>query len=213
MIINLWNEHFKPFVNSEWFCNTYEYWYVWDLTFTLFKCALSKWITRVSRDASTRREMVHNLTNGVQTTCSRTWIFTFVVYASKAWGTIRVEDAFWSATFIRISNVITNAWTSARTILFSTDCVGAAWTRRAWSWNFNWIILTYFRTIAERIARITSQAITHWCMTNNLALCIYSTSIWTGIFTLLINASQMTGAFWIADTFRFTIRWASDHFW
>ena len=157
--------------------------------------------------------MVYNLTNSIQATCSRTRIFAFVVNASKAWRTIRVQNAFGSATFVRIANIVFYASASACAVLFSTESV---WTTRTWwtrSWNFNRVdFLANQRALTKRITSIASQTIAHRCMTNNFALSIESASIWTRIFTFLVDASQVTRAFWVADTFRLAIRWVSDHF-
>lgn len=49
-------------------------------------------------------------------------------------------------------------------------------------------------------------------MTDNFTFSVETTRIRTGIFTFLIDASQVTGAFWVTYTFGFAIRWVSYHF-
>lgn len=61
--------------------------------------------------------MVNDLAIRVLSASSRTRIDTFASYASLVRWTIRVEDTFRSATFVRVSYVIPNAGTGTGSIL------------------------------------------------------------------------------------------------
>jgi hypothetical protein len=72
--------------------------------------------------------------------------------------------------------------------------------------------LTNQRTLTKRITSVSIQTVTHGSVAHNFAFCIKTTCIWTRIFAFLVDASQMTRAFWVTDTFGFTIRWVAYHF-
>lgn len=165
----------------------YEYFYF--LTFVLFEIALSIRVSRITRDTWARREMVDNLTNSIQATCSRTRIFTLIAYTSKTRGAIRIQNTFGPATFIRITEIPTYTCASTRTILFSTNSI---WSTRTW-WarisNFYRVILSHNWTLTKRITSVSVYTVAHRSMTNNFAFSIETTSTCTRIFALLIYAS------------------------
>lgn len=41
----------------------------------------------------------------IATTGARTWILTLGSYARKISGTVSIDDAFWSASFVGVSNI------------------------------------------------------------------------------------------------------------
>lgn len=168
----------------EW---TERWWY--DLTFFLSKIALSIGISRITRKTWTRRKMIDDLTNGVLATCSWTRVFALISNTCETWWAIRVQNTFRSTAFVRVSNVISDTCTSTSSILFSTNSIRSTRTWRTWGRNFNRIVLSNNWTLTKRITSVSSKTITHWRVTDYLALSIETTSIWTWIFTFLVDAS------------------------
>lgn len=161
----------------------------WVLTFTLFECTLTEGIASITRETSTRRQMINNLTDCVLSACSRTRVFAFVINARKTWWTIWVQDTLRSTTLIGISEISVQTSASTSAILFSTNGVCSTRTRWAWICYFNWIILSYLGTISEGVSRISRKTIAHWSVANDFAFCVRSTSIRAWIFTFLIDTS------------------------
>ena len=95
--------------------------------------------------------MINNLTHSIQATCSRTWIFAFTIDTSKVRRTIRVQNAFRSATLIRISNIITDTSASTSAILFSTYSVLPTRSRNAWLQSFGYDIGCNFQNLLPLI--------------------------------------------------------------
>lgn len=114
----------------------------WDLTFILLESTLSEWISGVPRNTSTRRQVIDNLADGIEATSSGTGVFAFVVDASEVGRTIRVQNAFWSAAFVGVSDIVGLTSTSTSSVLFFADCIGATRTGRAGSCYFDWIVLS-----------------------------------------------------------------------
>lgn len=128
----------------------------WILTFILFKTALSERIAGVTRNTCTRRKMIHNLANSIQATCSRTRILAFVSNTCKTWGTIGIQNAFRSTTFIRVSEIIIYTCASTCTVLFTTNGIWTARTRSARSRNFYRIVLSNEGTLTKRISSVST---------------------------------------------------------
>lgn len=70
------------------------------------------------------------------TTSTGTRINTLISNTRLIGRTIRVQYAFWSANFVRVTNVFGNARARSGIVLFLTNCVGTAW-RRDTGRNFN----------------------------------------------------------------------------
>jgi hypothetical protein len=183
----------------------------WDLTFVLLENTLPEWISGVTRYARAGWQMIDNLTDGILATSSGTRIFAFAVDASKVGRTIRVQDTFGSAAFIRVSDIIAHASASTSSVLLFAYCIGTARTGRARSSDFHWIVLANFRAVTEWIAGVATDAIAHRSVTDNTAFSVLTTSVGARVLALLVDASQVTRAFRVADAFRLAVRRISDH--
>jgi len=97
------------------------------------------WVTGITWITNAWCDMVNHLTICIQTTRSGTRILTFVLYTSFNRWAICINNALWSTTFIRISEITRQTTTRASIILFSTLCICST---RGWS-TWVWIISYY----------------------------------------------------------------------
>jgi hypothetical protein len=72
----------------------------------------------------TNRYMIGDSTNSVDTARSRTRIFTLVPDASSVHWTIRICQAFWSATLVRISVVFWQTFADGVTVFGAASSIG-----------------------------------------------------------------------------------------
>lgn len=68
--------------------------------------AEQKWISSHLRWTVANWYMVHTITQGTNTTCSCTWIFTFIIDASTVIRTICVKNTLWSTCQVRVTKVL-----------------------------------------------------------------------------------------------------------
>lgn len=95
------------------------------------------------------RSMVVDFAFCVYTTRSRARISTFIIETCFVHCTIAVRYTFWSATSIRITEILGKTCTRSDSILFATKCVSATWWRitrmpfflNRWHWN----VIVYLR--------------------------------------------------------------------
>jgi len=94
--------------------------------------AVSEWISGISRLTATCRYMIDDFTNRINTACSWTRVLTSVSYASSIGCTIRIDYAFRSTTFVRISVEIGQASAGSWARNFATHSICATRWRLAW---------------------------------------------------------------------------------
>lgn len=86
--------------------------------------------------------MANNVALRIRTTCSNTWIFTFVTDTSQIAGAIGIHDTF-RPTIWRSTNIILYAWTDGSWIVYTTNRVWSAWW---WdTWIRSWYIKSRWR--------------------------------------------------------------------
>lgn len=94
----------------------------------------SERISRKSRHATARRQMINNLTLCISCTSAGTRIRAFVIDAGPVWRTVRVQSTLRPATFVRISYKFRNACARSGSILFFANRV---WSARGWHARVN----------------------------------------------------------------------------
>lgn len=93
--------------------------------------------------------MIIDATFSVHTAYTRTWVFTFVIYASSIFRAIGIEYAFWSTFYVWITIVINKARTRSDTMSFFANSIcSTRWSRtRAFILWFDsykiWYIVNY----------------------------------------------------------------------
>lgn len=166
--------------------------------------------------------MIHYLTFGILATTSAARILAFVSNTRFVRRTVRVKNAFWATSFVRITVVLRQTLTRTGTILLSAIGIWAAGIG-----NTRCGLLVYGLSLdcaqSERIANISGQTDTHRSVTNNATLGILCTWIWTWILAFIVDASKVASAFGIRNAFGSTVwcrankarqtwarRWISD---
>jgi len=95
--------------------------------------ACSKRISNVSLDAGAGWYMVQNPAHCINTTHPWTGINAVQLLACFVRGTIRVDNTFWSACYIRVAKVIRNTLACCSSVVSgATYSIRATWRRTAW---------------------------------------------------------------------------------
>lgn len=89
--------------------------------------AVLEGIAAVTGNARASRSMVNDLTLGELSASTGARILTFGLYASLGGYAIRVDNAFRPTSFVRIADVIEQARTRSRAVLFLANGVKTAW--------------------------------------------------------------------------------------
>lgn len=144
--------------------------------------------------------MVDHLTDGANSTSTRTRIDTFLVDTSFVQSTLVGWDAFRSATW----------WTTNKswyTRAHSLSVNFSALTVRSARWrvtrilrNFWWYLLA----TNEGVSLITEQTSARWNVVDYWAFCVLSASSRTWIYALLSYTSFISRTIVVEDTFRST---------
>lgn len=179
------------------------------LTLIFGNATISIRISSVTLSTCTRRKMIHYLTFGILATTTTARILAFVSYTGFVRRTIRVNDAFWSTSFVWITKVLRQTLARSYTILLSAISVWTAGIRNARCGLFiDWWLLN--GTLSEWISNVSGQANTHGSVANNATLGILCTRVRTRILAFIVDASKVTSALSIRDTFGTTI-WCSSN--
>lgn len=64
-----------------------------------------KWISRHLKWTEADWYMIHSFTLSTNTTCSSTWIFTFIIDAGTVVRTVSVENTLWPTCQVRVTKV------------------------------------------------------------------------------------------------------------
>lgn len=174
--------------------------------------AICKWISSITFTAETYGYMIDHIAFCILCTRINTWINAFRSYTSLISVAVRVVQAFWPTTLIRITLILWNTSTlTARTIRVGPT---RTWvTQVFWFWWFGCRIkkilltltsekkhfpkkLTWFYRIAT-YKWISSVINVTWANRNmilNMALCIKTTRAFTGIPAFLIYACLLKTA-------------------
>lgn len=99
------------------------------LTFGWHQAAKVKWVSSESGSTNATRQMVYDLAVCILTASSGAGIYTLVSNTSFIWGAIRVKDAFGSAAFVGVPEVVGETAAGTGTILFTADRIRATGRR------------------------------------------------------------------------------------
>lgn len=175
------------------------------LTLIFGNATISVWISSVTLSTCTRRKMIHYLTFSILTTTASARILTFVSNTCFVRRTIRVKNTFWATSFVWITKVLGQTLTRSYTILLSAICV-----RAAWIWYARCGLFIDRRllngALSKWISHISGQTNAHGSVTNDATLGILCTWIRTWILAFIVNASKITSAFCVRNTFGTTVR-------
>lgn len=97
-----------------------------------------RWIANESRKTCARRSMICYVTFGIDSTNTRTWVYTFLVDTSFGFGAICIEDTFRTTFNIRISFIFRDTTARTSPILFLANCINATRARITRHWDFKW---------------------------------------------------------------------------
>lgn len=161
-------------------------------------------ISLVTDEAITRRQMIDYMTLSILATSTRTWILAFVLYASLIRRTISIQNAFRSASFVRISKVFRQTLARSCTVLFTTNSIWATWARVAWVYILRFRVSLYW-TITEWISGMTSCTNACRSVTYNVTFSVCATESRARIFTFLVNAGQVACTLWTGDALGSTV--------
>lgn len=127
---------------------------------------------------------------------------TFGLHAGTIRRTVRIQDAFWPATLVRIAHVLGKTDASAGAVLFATQRIRAARTRNAWRQRgvMHDRRLLY-GTVAERIADVTRNTDAHGGVRDDATFGVCSAHARTRIDAFVANASQVVGTFGVRCAF------------
>lgn len=94
--------------------------------------AVSVRISSVTNTASTWRNVMYDLTLGILSTSTRTWILAFVSNAGTIRWTVWVHYTFGTTSFVWVSKVLRETLASANIVLFATNGIRSTRTRHTW---------------------------------------------------------------------------------
>lgn len=178
-------------------------------------------ITSISLRTGANWTMISNLTLGIDATCSRTRIDTFLIVASFILWTFWACDTLWSTSW-RSTNISEDTWANSLTIDLSTLGVWSTRRRltrigfnRGWRTNMHklttmqmtksfWIHTMIRSTLNKCISTHARRTRTHWYVINHITNSILSTRSRAWIDTFISNTRLITRAVIVYDTFRST---------
>lgn len=114
----------------------------WELL-TSYWCADLEGITSCTLRACADRYVIGHHTHCRHTTCTRTWILTFVTNTGSIHCTVWTYKTFWPTTFIRVSVILWYALTHSKWVLYTTTSIWStrwwvAWISCWWWWRWSW---------------------------------------------------------------------------
>lgn len=175
---------------------------------------MDNWFSRL---ATTRREgvtnvslwtaadgvVVDNVTLGVDSTNSNTWVLAAKIDTGKAWCTLAVDDTLWPASR-RSSEVAREASAHWSTLLFSTVRIGTTRGWLAWINGLCWAnYLRNGRTLGEWISCVSRMTRADSVVVGDRALCIDATRSGAGVDTFCADTCLVIRAIVIEKTFGF----------
>lgn len=83
-------------------------------------------IPSVTGQAAARRLMINHLALSIYATSAYARILALIIYTSFCVNAIRVLNAFWSASLVRISRVIRQTGARTSSVSFFADCICTA---------------------------------------------------------------------------------------
>lgn len=89
--------------------------------------AACHWIANVASVAGAQWRMINNLALGIVATSSGTRIHAFAIYTGPIRRTFAVQNAFWAAFDVRITEIFWYTRTSSSTIVLLTNGICSAW--------------------------------------------------------------------------------------
>ena len=137
--------------------------------------------------------MVSNKTWGKGTTHSRTRIHTVLINAGLISGTLCINNTLWLALHIRISSVVSNAFTRCSSTIFWTLCINSTRWGIARLDDFNWPrSCSWSVTACKWISNKTRNAYTYGNVVVDSAVCITATQSRAWVYAFLL----LTGFVW-----------------
>ena len=147
--------------------------------------------------------MVDNVTLGVDSTNSNTWVLAAKIDTGKAWSTLRVDDTLWAASR-RSSIVAREASAHWPALLLSTVCIGTTRRWLAWINGLCWAnYLRDGRTLGEWISCVSRMTRADSVVVGDRALSIDATGSRAGVDTFCADTCLITRAIIIEQTFGF----------
>lgn len=114
-------------------CNCWKNFYKSSGAFTFrYWFTRSESITSSAFGTVTNRNMIGNWANSGKATSSRAWILTFVSDTRFTHNTVRTDQAFRSAAFIRIALIFWKTCASSDTVFRTTSSIWTTWRRITW---------------------------------------------------------------------------------
>lgn len=157
--------------------------------------------------------MIYDLTVSILGTSSWTGIDALISHTSFVRSAIGVQNAFRSATLVRIPYVFRQAHARTRSISLPAFCIRAA---RCWHTRIRKALCRKRRlrcALRERISYVTLQTNTVRCVADNSAFGVEAARISARIAAFLVYASQVVGAFAVTDALWSAIRRRTDEVW
>lgn len=155
--------------------------------------------------------MINHLTGGQLGAGTRTRILTFGLHTGTIRCTVRVQNAFRSATLIRIAHILGQTHTRAGAVLFATQRIRTAWTRHA---RRQRRVLHDRRqlhgTMAERIADVAGRTDAHGGVRDDATFSVGAAHARTRIDALVANARHVVGTFGVRCALRPAVWWTAD---
>jgi len=170
-------------------------------------------IAGVPWTAGARRQVIHNLTIGVLSARSWTWVLALVTNAGFVGGAVSVQDTFRPAALVRIANIFWEANTGSSSTLFTANRISPA---RCWITRVD-VLFGWRRSSGVAHSKgISGEALetkASWSMVNHSAFSVCSASAGTRILALLVDASKVPWTIAVTDTLWSAIRGCSAESW
>lgn len=175
---------------------------------TLRRCGrtVTEWISCVAHEASTQWDVVHHLTFGVLSTCSRTRVLTLIADTSAVRWAIGIQQAFWTTSLIWITEIFGKTRAGTGSILFPTYRIRSTWTGRTrLLGTFHRIVLLWLNALREWITSIARSTNAYGSVIHCPTLGVMATGIGARILTFLSNTRQVIGTLRVTNAFGSTI--------
>lgn len=130
--------------------------------------AESEGVTSETSVATTRREMIDNLAQGILATGAWARVQALIPKAGSIGRAIGVHRAFWTATFVRVADVLGQTHTRTSSVSLLTQGIASTWRGIAGVENFGQHILLDV-ALEERISEISWRANAVWCVAHHSA--------------------------------------------
>lgn len=173
-----------------------------------FDSAVTEWIAFVAGRAGTNRNVVDNFALRCKTAGSWAWIDTLTAHTCSVAIAVSTSGALRTASlFVGVSGVVGDAGAFAVVAIgVRTTWRWVAWIVGTWSFG-NWWNTS---TLDECVTLVAFIACTYWQMVEHVALSLETTRAWARVSTLLMDASLLTAAILVENTFGSAIGWRAD---